>query len=124
MSEPDKNKSGSALEQARECIKSERFTEAFSLLEKQVTQNPGDEQAWEELSSVLLSLDDDVRTEQVFFRARELSAGGNRFWYTMAQAMHGPSAQECYRLALKFNPEDEQSLLELAWNLRTSGDKD
>ncbi len=62
--------------------------------------------------------------ERTLGKAREVGVKSNRFWYTLAQSLHGPIAQEAYRLALIDNPDDEQSLRELAWSFRSTGNKD
>src|SRR5262249_23424009 len=82
------------------------------------------EQAWEELSVLIQDLRDSTEAERVFGHARELGVKSNRFWYTLAQSLQGAKAQAAYRFALQANPDDEQSLTELAWSLRTSGDKE
>src|SRR5262249_37358805 len=97
---------------------------ALALLQEAVSWEPEYEQAWEELSTVIQDLRDGTEAERVFGQAREVEVKSNRFWYTLAQSLQGAKAQEAYRFALQADPDDEQSLLELAWSLRTGGDKD
>lgn len=112
------------FDQARDYVKVSQPLKAYELLHQLVANNPGHQAAWEELASVVLTLSDQSMSESLLAEARERKVSSNRFWYILAQAFDGTSAQECYRFALQCNPDDEQSLMELAWNLRTSGDKD
>jgi tetratricopeptide (TPR) repeat protein len=122
-----RNASGSAaqiVEEARSSIKLEDYVKASELLQQAIALDPKYETAWEELSAVTMWQGDSAHAEKLFAQAREVPIISNKFWYTLAQSLHGATAQECYRLALSSNPDDEQSLLELAWSLRSDGDKE
>lgn len=110
--------------QALVCLKYEDFSGALALLHEVVSQEPKFLRAWEELASVIQSLGSSTEAESVFARAQEMEIRSNRFWYALAQSLQGARAREAYRFALQADPNDEQSLLELAWSFRTAGDKE
>ncbi len=113
-----------AFADAIERLKQKDFEGALTSLQETVSREPAYEQAWEELSTVIQYLGDGTEAERVFARARDMEIESNRFWYTLAQSLQAAKAQESYRFALQANPDDEQSLLELAWSFRTSGDRE
>ncbi len=112
------------FDEALVCFNSQDFPKALELTQSVIALEPKWEEAWEQLAVLIQYLGDRLEAERALGKAREFGIRSNRFWYLLAQSLHGPIAQEAYRLALKDNPDDEQSLLELAWSFRSTGNKE
>lgn len=124
MQTPQNSQARQSYEQALKCLNENNFPSALDLLREAIALDPTWEQSWEQLATVIQYLGDRTEAERVLARASGLGIKSNRFWYALAQSLQGSLAQEAYRLALQADPNDEQSLLELSWNFRTTGDKE